>query len=41
MIERLVTIIEELMGRKFYGSITLKFEDGKVVHIKKEESIKI
>jgi len=38
---KLVNILEELILNKFYGSILIKFENGKIVHIKKEESIKI
>ena len=32
--------LRELAARKFWGSVTLKFEAGRVVHIKKEESVK-
>jgi hypothetical protein len=33
-------IIRRLATEKFYGSITLKFEAGQVVVLKKEETIK-
>jgi hypothetical protein len=31
---------DELSNHKFFGSITLKFESGKLTHIKKEENLK-
>ncbi len=40
-ISKLMVIIKELIVNGFYGSLLVKFENGKVVHIKKEESIKI
>ncbi len=33
-------LIRELAERRFYGSLTLKFEAGKVVILKKEETLK-
>lgn len=33
-------LIRELAERCFYGSLTLKFEAGKVVILKKEETLK-
>jgi len=32
--------VRELAASEFWGSITLKFEAGRVVHIRKEESVK-
>lgn len=34
-------MVSELMNKKFYGSLEIKFENGKIVHCKKTESIKI
>ncbi len=39
-ISRLVDILKDLTLKKFYGSILIRFENSKIVHIKKEESIK-
>ncbi len=33
-------LLQEMACRRFYGSLTLKFEAGKVVIIKKEETLK-
>ena len=33
-------LISPLIDGRFYGSLTLKFESGKLVCVKKEESIK-
>ncbi len=33
-------LLQEMARRRFYGSLTLKFEAGKVVIIKKEETLK-
>ncbi|MBN1626430.1 MAG: DUF2292 domain-containing protein [Deltaproteobacteria bacterium] len=38
---KVIEILKKLTSIKFYGSILIKFENGKVVHIKKEENIKI
>lgn len=37
---KIIKIISELMAKRFYGMIELKFEDGKIVHIRKTENIK-
>lgn len=39
--EKLINLIKSLMADKFYGSLLIKFEAGKIVACKKEESIKI
>lgn len=39
--ERLIQLIKKLMDTKFYGELIIKLEAGKVVHIKKTESIKV
>jgi len=41
MLQKLVDMIKELMEDKFYGKVELSFEAGKVVNIKKTESIKL
>jgi len=33
--------IRRLVALKFYGALTLKFEAGKIVSLKKEETIKV
>ena len=38
--EPLPLFLQSLCTRRFYGSITLKFESGKLTHIKKEETLK-
>jgi hypothetical protein len=38
--EETLALIRRLATERFYGSITLKFEAGKVVVLKKEETIK-
>ncbi len=37
---RVEALIQELADRRFYGSLTLKFEAGKVVILKMEETLK-
>lgn len=34
-------LILRLIENKFYGRLEIKFESGKIVHCKKEESIKL
>ena len=36
----IIKIITDLKSRKFYGRLTLIFENGKIVLIRKEETIK-
>jgi hypothetical protein len=33
-------LIQELAQKRFYGSVTLKFEAGRVVLLRKEETLK-
>lgn len=40
-VQKLTDLIKGLIVNKFYGSILIKFENGKIVHVKKEESIRI
>ncbi len=34
-------LLQEMARRRFYGSLTLKFEAGKIVLLKKEETLKL
>ncbi len=34
-------LIQDMARRRFYGSLTLKFEAGKIVLLKKEETLKL
>jgi hypothetical protein len=38
--DELFSLIRRLASDRFYGSLTLKFESGQVVVLKKEETIK-
>lgn len=38
--ERLIALIKELVEKLFYGKVEITFERGKIVNIKKTESIK-
>lgn len=37
---KLSKIITDLISRGFYGKLTISIENGKIVHVKKEESLK-
>lgn len=37
----LIKILQQLMTLRFWGEILIKFEGGKIVHVRKTESIKI
>jgi len=37
----IITLITSLMHKKFYGEITIKFQEGKIVLITKHETLKI
>jgi hypothetical protein len=39
--ETLITIIKELIEKRFYGELLIKMEAGKIVVVKKTESIKV
>jgi hypothetical protein len=42
-LNRLIKIITDLLSRKdpgFYGKLTISFENGKIVNVKQEESLK-
>jgi hypothetical protein len=38
--EQIFALIRRLATEQFYGSLTIKFESGRVVVLKKEETIK-
>jgi hypothetical protein len=38
--EQVIALIHNLIRERFFGSLTLKFESGKIVVLKKEETIK-
>ena len=40
-LDKVADMLKRLTQNCFYGSILLKFENGKIVHVKKEESIKL
>ncbi len=39
--KKLIELITDLIERKFYGKVTISFEAGNIVVVKKEESIKL
>lgn len=39
--EKLISIIQKVIAGKEYGEIVIKYEAGKIVQIKKTESIKL
>lgn len=39
--EKLINLIKLLINDKFYGSLLIKFEGGKIVICKKEETIRL
>ena len=39
--KKLIELIKDLVDKKFYGSLEIRFEAGKIVVCKKEESIKL
>lgn len=40
-LSKLMEMLKDLTLKGFYGSMQIKFENGKIVHVKKEESIKL
>lgn len=38
--DKLIKLIKDLIYSHFWGIIELRFEDGKIVHIRKTENIK-
>jgi hypothetical protein len=39
--EELFTLIKELISKKFYGELLIRFEAGKIMLLRKTESIKL
>lgn len=39
-LERLIVMLRELAAKGFYGSLTIRFQAGRIVNIRREESIK-
>ena len=37
--KNLIDLIRQLVSGKFYGTLTLKFEAGRIVSVRREESI--
>jgi len=40
-LNRILEILKTLTSIKFYGTILIRFESGKIVCVKKEETIKL
>lgn len=40
-LERLIAMLKDLTEKRFFGRIEVVFNAGKVVHVKKEESVKL
>lgn len=40
-LKKLIELIKSLMDNKFYGVLEIKFEAGKIVVCKKEETLKL
>lgn len=38
--DKLIALIKELIAKYFYGELTIKFEHGKIVLIRKTENMK-
>jgi len=38
--DKLITLIKDLIAKCFYGELVIKFEHGKIVLIRKTENIK-
>ena len=39
--DKLIALIKELIAKCFYGELTIKFEHGKIVLIRKTENMKL
>lgn len=39
--EKILKLIKSLTEQNFYGTIELRFEEGKIVFVKKTETIKV
>ena len=40
-LDKVIEIVKILIKNEFYGTLVIRFENGKAVHLKKEESIKL
>jgi hypothetical protein len=40
-LRELVKILREILPDKFFGEISIKFENGRIVNLKKTESVKV
>jgi len=40
-VDELFNLIKDLVKRRFYGALEIKFEAGRIVIVKKTESIKL
>lgn len=40
-VKKIITLILECQKQKFYGDLTIKFEGGKIVLVKKNQTIKV
>jgi hypothetical protein len=39
--DKIIALIKEFIENRIYGSIEVKFEAGKIVNVKKTESVKV
>jgi hypothetical protein len=39
--KKLIQVIQDLIEKRFYGQLIIKFEAGKIIHCQKTESIKL
>ena len=39
--DKLIAIIKDLIAKAFYGELTIKFEHGKIVLVRKTENMKM
>lgn len=39
--DRLITLLKDLVNKHFYGEVLIKFEAGRIVLIKKVENMKL
>jgi len=40
-VEKLVTLLNEIVRLQFYGELVVKFEEGRIIYCKKTETIKL
>lgn len=39
--DKIVSLIKDLIAKAFYGELTIKFEHGKIVLVRKTENMKL